>query len=1368
MASYASPGPASSLAPFGTPARPVPGIYPQTPAPKTPAPPPSFQMSTYGRSPSYSQANPSTSLTTSRPSDPTSTLQRPAETLTPAERAARTLNQKYAEEGRFPELDSYLTQGQSSEYEIQTSSTWAPFQKVRMYNIPDQIFEQYNKAQVSTLMGLFASLRHAWVTIDNAIYLWDYTATNPELLGFEGQSQTITAVELAKPKAGVFLDSIKHMIILATTSELVILGLGTDSAPGGAQTLSLFRTGMSTAIRGLEVTVIAHSAKQGRVFFGGRSDNDIYELTYQQQDGWFSSKCARKNHTRSTGHSLTLSLTLASAKSEFVEQIVIDDTRNLLYTLSSRSTIRVFHMTTDGGLNLLITRSARDTYSNISHIVTPNESLNANIKIVSISPISQQEASRYSLVATTATGYRIYLSTAASSYWGSSQNSPPVSMQALYVRLPPSMTNGSSAATGVSQPPNPNMPIKTLTTTRLARRYAPGFFFCLTAQDANSPVDNLFVSAPDAARIFRQPEAGQPPKSTESATWLSLGSRAEDIGVSVPYNAPTSTPAGFGNDLAVQFDTQIPEISILTNTGIHVIKRRRLVDIFAGIIRQGGVGEGLYNEVNAMVRAYGRTETLATALAVACGQGVEVAQDARSIRIQDPEVLEFARKFFVEQGGKPSINQNLITDKNMPLIDAVRPSPRHEAMALYLSRLLRSTWRSKIAIEVKKPNEYLINPAVALDKIRTIQEDLASLQRFFVANKTFIKGLSGPDDLPPAGSRDEEIALQGEHRALHALVKFVANTIEGLSFVLVLFEEKVAEIVPLLPETSRPAFLQLTFEDLFSSKRGHELAKELVKAIVNRNIAKGSNVETVADALRRRCGNFCSADDVVIFKAQEQLKRAAEAGANSDVARNLLNESLRLFEEVAHSLPNDYLRSAVKQYTDLKFFAGALQLTLKVAHEQDKANEALSWLTDGRPKPDPREAKFDKRTQCYDLIHDVIVAVDQSTANEPNFIDGRPTLVAIRRNEAYDVIARSNDETFLTNLYDWYISQGWQDRVLTTESPFTVKYLQRKAADDITYGDLMWKYYGQTHQYQDAAQVQLGLAQSGFNLSLDRRIEYLSRARANASTYTQGGNRKTKQKLLQDISELLDIASIQEEILSRLRDDPRLPAERKVEVIDQIDGNILDISTLYNKYANAAAYYDICLLIFQAADHRDLASIKQTWQQLLQQEHDLAADNEQGPQPFEQIAEVVRALGAKLRLSETIFRLDMLLPMLLTYSYEHQRNIAPDHWVVDIFIDLSMTYEQIFDVLEAMFYQGDGSFVGSNRRILAHELLYIVARWAHDSTKAGGLLFGSNEGAQRVDDMMALMVQASQKAGLDARTVQECRSIQERIAMTLV
>jgi len=81
-------------------------------------------------------------------------------------------------------------------------------------------------------------------------------------------------------------------------------------------------------------------------------------------------------------------------------------------------------------------------------------------------------------------------------------------------------------------------------------------------------------------------------------------------------------------------------------------------------------------------------------------------------------------------------------------------------------------------------------------------------------------------------------------------------------------------------------------------------------------------VETVAEALRRKCGSFCSSDDVVIFKAQENLKKAADMGANAERGRILLNDSLRLFEQVAKSLSYENLTSTVDRYIELEFYAG--------------------------------------------------------------------------------------------------------------------------------------------------------------------------------------------------------------------------------------------------------------------------------------------------------------------------------------------------------------------------------------------------------------------------------------------------------------
>lgn len=209
---------------------------------------------------------------------------------------------------------------------------------------------------------------------------------------------------------------------------------------------------------------------------------------------------------------------------------------------------------------------------------------------------------------------------------------------------------------------------------------------------------------------------------------------------------------------------------------------------------------------------------------------------------------------------------------------------------------------------------------------------------------------------------------------------------------------------------------------------------------------------------------------------------------------------------------------------------------------------------------DPRQTHFAFRKQCYDLIANIVVAVDGLDASDPGVIDGQYTPIAKRRKEAYSVISESDDEVFLTSLYDWYLEQGWNDRLLATKSSFVVKYLERKSADDIYHADLLWRFYGQTERYYDAARVQYQLAQSAFTLRLNRRIEYLGQARANASTYTPEVNRQSRQKLLQEIGNLLDVATIQDDLLQHLKEDDRISGENKEAILAEVDGPILDLT----------------------------------------------------------------------------------------------------------------------------------------------------------------------------------------------------------------
>lgn len=1025
-----------------------------------------------------------------------------------------------------------------------------------MYPIPNEVFGHYNASQLQTLMGLFAEINHAWVAIDNALFLWDYTHPDPELIGFEDQPYTIHAVALVPPKAGIFVADITHMLVVATSADLILLGLSAKTTPAGTQSVSLYQTKLNLPLRGADVRLITGTA-DGRIFFGGSNDIDLNELYYQQEEKWFSNRCGRINHTNPGWASVvTLQTSFWTSKTpEYLTQIVVDDSRKLVYTLSSRSTIRTYHMDGPNKLTKVIEKEKNHCLRDITHMISQSPLINERTSIVSISPISSRETSKLHLMALTNTGCRLFLSaTSAASYMmGGSSSLAPQSMMVQFIKFPPS-DQGHSGVNSAGD----SVPILTsraLEVSRIGERFAPGYFLDFVVKESQPNSDLLFVSAPETGRI----KATAPTsvlKYWEHGNWIDIGSRAEAVGLITKPFAAANQPLGFGNELAVQFDDAPSEFAILTNTGVHVIRRRRLVDIFASSIRSAGGDEGLEQETRKFIQLYGRVETISAALAVACGHGGDSSPGAP--RAIDQATEDRARTVFVEYGGQPTIAE---TDSTTLTTDAVRLSSRHDALCVYLTRLIRTLWKSNVIVSSFGPNGgIVINSKIATGKLVIIQERLERIRTFLNANRGFIQGLSGPSDLQRVASKQEEVALQAEHQALHALQKLMESISEGISFVLMLFDERVSDIFMRLDPTPQQQLKDLTYENLFSQSAGKDLAKLLVKAIVNRNIESGSNVETVADALRRRCGSFCSPDDVVIFKAQEQLKRASEQPLNTNMSRSLLGESLRLFERVAGNLSFINLSSAVSQYIELKYYAGAIQLCLIAAREKDRGNTALAWVNEGKPANDPRAAAFTERKRCYDLIHDALGHLETAVSQEPAHLDGRQTVMGAKREEAYSVVNESEDEVFHFDLYDWYFSQGWTDRIINIDSPHVITFLQRLAGSSLDHADLLCKFYTQRGRYFEAAEVQNELADSEFPLGIKARTILFSQAKANASVQTTGISPQHKQILLHRIEESLEVANIQGDLLERLKADSRIEDEKKIEIEQVLDGQLRDIS----------------------------------------------------------------------------------------------------------------------------------------------------------------------------------------------------------------
>ncbi|KAH8729029.1 Non-repetitive/WGA-negative nucleoporin C-terminal-domain-containing protein [Phaeosphaeriaceae sp. PMI808] len=1328
--------------PPATPQRPGPGAFINTPAPHRPG---------LQRQSSISQP---------QPQQPQALPALPVES--PIERAARTINGMLDRDSRYPALEAYIGQGISGEYEIPNTPAWSPFQRLRSYKLPEAVFEQVDQTQMSMSMGLFAEINHAWVVVDNQVYLWDYTHPNPELVGFEEQPSNITCVKLVKPRPGVFVATIEYLLVVATVADIFIIAVECQRGPEGVHSVTLYRTGLSTSVRRINVTTVEGSAKTGRIFFGDGGTEDVYELNYQQEDRWFSSKCSKTNHVSKAVGLPALPFYGASTHVG-IQQMVIDDTRSLLYALSTNGTIKVYHMRAPASLECAISRTLQSIQTDIKHLV-PHASILDNMKIVSLSPITSPEADYMSLMATTSTGCRLYLST-TSGAWNADNTRAPNSMQLRHIRFPPN--DGRSAPQSNSpqlQPYQGGTPIgfdsKSLQETTLGNRYAPGSFFSFVVKGGGAH-QSLFISAPHSG-FLGQREGSEPPRYTETGLFLELVGKVQDIGqVTAPFSA-RNDPLGFGNELSTQFDQPSSEYAIITSNGIETVRRKRLVDIFAAIIKNGGGQEGTEGDIRKLAKQYGLAETAATALAVACGQGSDIGPDSRITKVTEPDVLDVARRVFIEFGGKAHLTESATVEGLS--VENVRASPRHDGIAMYVARVIRSIWNSPIITQVATPTGPILASAQDTSKLQDIQRSLSQLQEFLEMNRSSIEGLAGPEALGRASSRQEEVELQGEHRALTSLMAMINNIVEGISFVLVLFEERLEDILVLLPDPQlQERVRRLTFQGLFSVHEGKDLARELVKAIVNRNIAKGSNVETVAEALRRKCGSFCSSDDVVIFKAQENLKKAADMGANAERGRILLNDSLRLFEQVAKSLGHENLTTTVNRYIELEFYAGAIRLALKVAQELDRGNRALSWIRErSDPNADPNDVRRDylaKREACYTLICRVIEAVDHASNNQGPVPEGVISQITRRRQEAYEQINNSEDEVFQNYLYDWYMSKGWADRLLEINSPFVVDYLRQSSEQDLAHADLLWRYFAHYNDYLSAAETQYNLAKSTLSLTLEKRIEYLSRAKANASTRMTGfsdagvRNRQSRQELLRNISDHLDIANIQDDLLQKIKSDERLGGKRRADVIEHLNGQIHPLDELYHDYADQAGYYDICLLIYHAADYRNVPDIRHTWSNLLEQIHRKAV-GEQQTAPWESVAWKVEDIGHRTNLNENVFPVNVVLQLLLQYDvefYTHDAN--PRHngssqdlshnasltWPIDVFLKLNAPFEYMVATLEALWYAQEHPFTGRNRKLLVKWIIYLIEQWGTTSRRSGAL-FGGPENAIGLADLLRVVL----------------------------
>ncbi|KJA29400.1 hypothetical protein HYPSUDRAFT_32851 [Hypholoma sublateritium FD-334 SS-4] len=1324
------------------------------------------------------------------------TRQAPATKPTPVDlpalhNASRILLEQLAKDAQIiPDLGETLTASGSqvsASYSVFPDDIRVPFQKRKFVGIPDGLFQYYDSANVTSHMGLMAEVERVWISIDHKLFLWDYT-DGQEISSFVDQPDVITHVALVKPKQGLFIDDITSLLVICTPVSVLLIGLAivNETLEGRLRkNIKLYATDLTIATD-IEMTSVI-GTEDGRIFMCGQQDGNLYEMHYQANESWFGKRVQLINHSVGGVQSL-LPRFASSTNDERIIVTVSDTKRNCFYTLSSRNTISMY--SPDGEKSIQHIQTLSSLYKSVqdkapgSPAVTPQ-----NFQIINIHVVDPSESrTNIQLIAITTNGLRLYFapSVSYSSYSMSSssgsRNLRPLSL--VHIRLPPvnlihpdeqekryrpaPSTYGSSTV----HPQPASRPY--IVTTLDNSCYANGLIIAAQAGDTDG-TDYILCLAPDLTRIgnlgqLNLPERPQQPHFdmitgqytntassnrplTEYATLLSIPGRTwamEAINKTTAVTPPGTAAPSDINELASQFDEYPNQFMLLTNVGLTFLIKRRAIEYLKAVL------EELQSEANVQPiiqfrDSFGRDQTCSMLLGLASGNTFLDPSDkltSGTISTVSPEISAVAKQAFYDFGERPIWTERAMYGTAENKGTAIF-SGRREGFALYFARLVRPFWKSKMTT-------ILSNGTQALNASETLllnaQTNLLALKDFLSRNPQLFH--SSPSE--PSSARTmltEQEAWKAEQASVSELQNLLVRTIEALSFVLLLSDYRLGELIAKCDADTQKLISAQTFEDLITTQHGMTISRALVNVVIDQQIGQQISVDTISEVLQHRCGSFCSTDDVMLYKAKENIRKASET-RNQTEKQKCLTESLHLFTKGARNIEFEKLREVIGDFQQLNYAKGAVTLPLTCALVQDPDNAGLECWHAGMLPSDPRYELAQARTHCYDLVLDSLQEFEQKCKDQLAAAGGievaaldAPESV---RSHAYQLAFANDDEMFHSIFYDWLIDRDLADDLLEMGPPFLEAYLRREPAT-VKKFELLWQFYVKNGQPLRAAEVLGALAESTqFDLHLDARLEYLTLAVANAKSHpiSVGGRHETAIAFLTDLEEKLDVAQVQLEIYSTLlphvNDDPAVG-----ERINSLAKQLFVMTDLYQKFAIPFDLPAIKLLCLHVSEHRDENVVRPIWNQIFDE---IMQETDDPIERADAIMGRVVPLGQRFYPSESAFPLRFIAALLVRFMLAN-KNTLPAGWASRILIQCGVRFAEIWDIFNEMYESQVPPFNDqANVQAISSEIASLITDWLAEATRPQANLLRSEFPAGRIDSALDQYLSELEPSRVETKT----------------
>ncbi|KAG0320862.1 hypothetical protein BGZ99_004279 [Dissophora globulifera] len=1247
--------------------------------------------------------------------------------------ASKTVDDQLGREQKYPELSDFFNTDYSANY-VATDPRQQILRRKRAISLPDTLFEQYNLLECRCFMGLFPEIGRAWITIDHRLFLWNY-ADGGNYESYEELDQVIVNVALVKPKPDTFDDKVAYLLVIATPIEVHLLGMAIGA---GSTPHTLYITNMSVPTDNVAIRNIVGTA-EGRIFMNG-SDGRLWEIDYQSEEGWFSKKCSKREVIGSP-LSYFLPTFLNKTTSDPIVKIVFDQSRQIIYGLTEKSSVEVISIA--GATQVHSTIKAHTTLQEAKRKSNQSRAIDDNsFKIVDIHTIPVTESKDVSVLLVTATGCRLYFGSRALLDYNSQRNIDPSNPgpYLLHVRLPPTFENAPEGVLGIQGQYRVHNSI-----------YHNGVF--LAAHSLHDSADALISAAPDSGPMNRESTATKPvgstyiPRMTEQA--MIAGIDGKIWGMSevpgVEY-AGTIDPSIARNELAVQLSRSPREYLVLTNSGVQVFAKRRPIDTLLQLLVDGRSAE---RELSNFFNNYGQVESCAMCIAIACGHpGLSTAtsgsQYGTPYSTPGP-VASNALSVLLSWGGKRSDTNTLASERptsaNLAGSELGRPvaqstvgqfTYRHTGLSLYLARLLRPIWKRKV-IKVTNTARGLVDSEISDFVLTAVQKDLFSLRSVLSASSEVFTPSPVLTSTPPAENEQIDIEnANAELKSLNAQRLLITQCIEGIAFVLFLIDSKMSETVSNIPVESQQALLSITYETLLTTSRGHDLCRELVTAVINKQMGHHMSVDAVSDTLQRICGSFCNPADVIFYKATEHLRQSMSSKDPADIEDHA-RESLRLFKKVPFLLVDEThgrnkLQGVCRDYMSLNFCPGAVELALTCAQEVDPSNKAAGYVHDGKTSKDPRAEQFVQRSICYDNVIAVLKELGLDSAQ------GALSSVAFH---TIETALQFEDSLFQTTLYDWLLNNNRADYLLEISSPYIEEYLKQCTLID-SQRDLLWRYYIKVDDFGHAAQELGRIADSSrYQLSFEQRLEYLSLAVSNAKSYPAGSDPKTDNgRLLIELEEKLEVGNIQLDIIRNLqgmleervsvsenptvdpatRQECRQGAQEIEGLLQSCSAQLLDVSHLYHAYVAPLKMYESMLAIYHASEIDDEYHVRSAWEGFIANVFLDAVENHRSP--LTDIEVRIKELGRRFYPSAKVTPIATMVQVLERYPYLRQtaKYQASAGWAVRILREIGFPNEALFDSFHALIETRKNEWIAPRASlVLIQDIEFLLRAWLVES-----------------------------------------------------